>query len=63
MAGASFSKRVARSREMDLEPLMRFRNSSKPTIAMVQGACIYAGWMLAASMDVIFAADICASVR
>ena len=57
MHGASFSKRVARSREMDLEPLMRFRNIPKPTIAMVQGACIYAAWMLAASMDVIFAAE------
>ncbi len=56
MAGASFSQRVARSREMDLEPLMRFRNIPKPTIAIVQGACIYAAWMLAASMDVIFAA-------
>lgn len=57
MAGAPFSKRVARSREMDLEPLMRFRNIPKPTIAIVQGACIYAAWMLAASMDVIFAAE------
>jgi len=42
---------------MDLEPLMRLRNIPKPTVAVVQGACIYAAWMLAASMDVIFAAE------
>lgn len=57
MEGASFAKRVANMREMDLEPLLRLRNIPKPTIAMVRGACIYAGWMLAAAMDVIFAAE------
>ena len=55
--GAPFAKRVAQMREMDLEPLLRFRNIPKPTIAMVRGACLYAGWMLAAAMDVIFAAE------
>jgi enoyl-CoA hydratase len=37
--------------------LLGWRNFPKPTIAMVEGYCIYAGWMLAAAMDVVFAAD------
>jgi len=37
--------------------LLAWRNFPKPTIAMVEGYCIYAGWMLAAAMDVVFAAD------
>lgn len=41
----------------NLDLLVRWRNFPKPTIAMVEGYCIYAGWMLAAAMDVIFAAD------
>ena len=36
---------------------MRWRNLPKPTIAMVQGKCIFGGWMVAASMDLIFASD------
>ena len=41
----------------NLDLLVRWRNFPKPTIAMVEGYCIYAGWMLAAAMDVVFAAD------
>ena len=41
----------------NLDLLLKWRNFSKPTIAMVEGYCIYAGWMLAAAMDVIFAAE------
>jgi len=41
----------------NLDLLLRWRNFPKPTIAMVEGYCIYAGWMLAAAMDVVFAAD------
>jgi enoyl-CoA hydratase len=37
--------------------LAGWRNFPKPTIAMVEGYCIYAGWMLAAAMDVVFAAE------
>jgi enoyl-CoA hydratase len=37
--------------------LMRWRNFEKPTVAMVEGYCIYAGWMLAACCDIVFAAD------
>lgn len=39
----------------NLDLLLKWRNFQKPTIAMVEGYCIYAGWMLAAAMDVIFA--------
>ena len=41
----------------NLDLLVNWRNFPKPTIAMVEGYCIYAGWMLAAAMDVVFAAD------
>ena len=41
----------------NLDLLVGWRNFPKPTIAMVEGYCIYAGWMLAAAMDVVFAAD------
>jgi len=41
----------------NLDLLLAWRNFPKPTVAMVEGYCIYAGWMLAAAMDVVFAAD------
>jgi enoyl-CoA hydratase len=41
----------------NLDLLVRWRNFPKPTVAMVEGYCIYAGWMLAAAMDVVFAAE------
>src|SRR5437868_3485914 len=41
----------------NLDLLLKWRNFPKPTVAMVEGYCIYAGWMLAAAMDVIFAAE------
>jgi enoyl-CoA hydratase len=41
----------------NLDLLLKWRNFPKPTIAMVEGYCIYAGWMLAAAMDVVFAAE------
>src|SRR5215469_8153071 len=41
----------------NLDLLLAWRNFPKPTIAMVEGYCIYAGWMLAAAMDVVFSAD------
>lgn len=36
---------------------LKWRNLAKPTIAMVRGYCIYGGWMIAAAMDVVFAAE------
>lgn len=56
-AGESMGQRYPRTRAMDVDPHLRWRAIPKPTIAMVQGACIYAGWMLASAMDVIFASD------
>jgi enoyl-CoA hydratase len=44
-------------KKYNLDLLIKWRNFPKPTIAMVEGYCIYAGWMLAAAMDVVFAAD------
>jgi enoyl-CoA hydratase len=44
-------------KKYNLDLLMRWRNLPKPTIAMVEGYCIYAGWMLAACCDIVFAAD------
>ena len=44
-------------RKYNLDLLLKWRNFTKPSIAMVEGYCIYAGWMLAAAMDVIFAAE------
>ncbi len=41
----------------NLDLLLKWRNFEKPTIALVEGWCIYAGWMLAACMDIVFAAD------
>lgn len=42
---------------LDVDHYLRFRSIPKPTIAAVHGQCLLAGWMLASSMDVIFAAD------
>lgn len=44
-------------KKYNLDLLIKWRNFPKPTIAMVEGYCIYAGWMMAAAMDVVFAAE------
>lgn len=44
-------------KKYNLDLLLKWRNFQKPTVAMVEGYCIYAGWMLAAAMDVVFASD------
>lgn len=44
-------------KKYNLDLLLKWRNFGKPTIAMVEGYCIYAGWMLAACMDVVFASE------
>jgi enoyl-CoA hydratase len=44
-------------RRYNLDLLLRWRNFPKPTIAMVEGYCIYAGWMLAACCDIVFAGE------
>jgi enoyl-CoA hydratase/carnithine racemase len=44
-------------RHYNLDLTMKWRNLPKPTIAMVQGYCIFGGWMIATAMDLIFAAE------
>ena len=44
-------------RDFYVEKTLVWRNSTKPTVAMVHGYCIFGGWMLAAAMDVIFASE------
>lgn len=46
-----------RSRQMFLDNTLRWRDLDKPTIAMVQGYCIFGGWMFAAAMDLIVASE------
>lgn len=40
-----------------LEYSLRWRDIPKPTIAQVHGWCMFGGWMLAAPMDLVIAAD------
>ena len=42
-------------RRYNLDLTHKWRNLPKPTIAMVHGYCIFGGWMIAASMDLVFA--------
>jgi len=44
-------------KKYNLDVHLRWRNFPKPTIAMVEGYCIYAGWMTAACCDLVFAAS------
>ncbi|MEX2080397.1 MAG: enoyl-CoA hydratase-related protein [Dehalococcoidia bacterium] len=43
-------------RHYNLDLTLKWRNLPKPTIAMVEGYCIFGGWMIAAAMDLVFAA-------
>jgi enoyl-CoA hydratase len=47
----------ALSRYLFLDTTLRWRDLDKPTIAQVQGMCIFGGWMFAAAMDLIVASD------
>jgi enoyl-CoA hydratase len=47
----------ARSRQQFLDNTFRWRNLDTPTIAQVHGYCIFGGWMFAAAMDLVVAAD------
>lgn len=49
--------RFDHSREQYVDKTMRWRNVPKPTIAGVQGYCIYGGWIVASAMDIVFAAE------
>ncbi|MEZ5557857.1 MAG: enoyl-CoA hydratase-related protein [Pseudomonadales bacterium] len=54
---AGLRGRFHHSREHFVDKTLRWRNFPKPTIAGVQGYCIFAGWMIASAMDVIYAAE------
>ncbi len=43
--------------DQNIDKSLRWRNLPKPTIAAVQGYCIFAGWIISSAMDVIFAAE------
>jgi enoyl-CoA hydratase len=49
--------RFRNMRYMTFENTLRWRNLVKPTMAMIRGYCIFAGWMIASAMDIIFAAE------
>jgi enoyl-CoA hydratase len=49
--------RYMRSWDLFIDKTLRWRDLPKPTIAQVQGFCIYGGWMIASAMDLIVAAD------
>jgi len=44
-------------RAITVENTLRWRNVPKPTVAMIHGYCIFAGWMIASAMDVLFASE------
>lgn len=54
---AGLRGRYRRTWDLNVDVCLRWRNLPKPTVAAVQGYCIFAGWILASSCDVIFAAD------
>lgn len=49
--------RYRRGWDLNIDTNLRWRNLPKPTIAAVQGYCIFAGWAIASACDIIFAAD------
>jgi enoyl-CoA hydratase len=51
------ANRHIRSWEIFLDNTLRWRNLPKPTIAQVQGFCIFGGYMFASAMDLIVASE------
>ena len=49
--------RYNHTKEQFVDKTLRWRNVQKPTIAAVQGYCIFGGWIIASAMDLIFAAE------
>ena len=49
--------RINRSWHLYVENSLRWRDLKKPTIAQVQGYCIFGGFLIASCMDIIIAAD------
>jgi enoyl-CoA hydratase len=56
-AQLDISRWFEQMRKLYVEYTLNWRNLAKPTIAMVHGYCIFAGWMLASAMDVIFSSE------
>src|SRR5688572_27753300 len=56
-AGLDGFNRSALITDIYIDSHLRWRNLPKPTIAMVQGYCVYGGWMIASAMDIVFAAS------
>ena len=52
-----YGKRHIGSWDLFLDNTLRWRDLPKPTIAQVQGYCIFGGYMFASAMDLIVAAD------
>lgn len=46
-----------RSWDLNVANTLRWRDLPKPTIAEVQGFCIFGGWLIASAMDIIIASD------
>lgn len=46
-----------RSWYLYIEHGLRWRNLPKPTIGVIHGKCIWGGWMVASTMDILFAAE------
>jgi enoyl-CoA hydratase/carnithine racemase len=55
-ADQDMTKWFENMRKLYVDFSLGWRNLSKPTIAMVHGYCIFGGWMVASSMDIVFAA-------
>jgi len=51
------TSRYERMRDLYVEKTLRWRSLPKPTIAMVHGYCIFGAWIIASSMDLIFASE------
>jgi enoyl-CoA hydratase len=49
--------RINRSWHLMIENSLRWRDVKKPTIAAVQGYCIFGGYLIASCMDIIIAAE------
>ena len=54
---ADMNGQYSRSWDLNVANALRWRDVPKPTIAAVQGWCIYGGWIIASAMDLIVASD------
>lgn len=57
LAPETTAQRYERIKHAYIDDHLRWRNASKPTIAMVHGYCIWGGWMVASAMDILFASE------